>query len=546
MATSLSTELAAALPCPDVEDWMAFALGKLSPESLGEVHDHLDACSACQRVLAEAAHALATAVTGEGAAREDVEWNTTFRRGALVGGRYEIREFIARGGMGEVYEAFDRELRERVALKTVSSTACDSARAVKRLKGEVQLARRVSHANVCRIYDFGSHSLATTGAQLHFLTMEFVEGETLGQRVRLGGALPEAEARKVARELLAGLGAAHEAGVLHRDFKSDNVMLKVGPDGQSSAVVLDFGLARALDSQDGQSGSHSQVVGTFGYIAPEQLDGRPHTTASDVYAFGVVWFEMLTGELPFASSSPPSATVLRTRERPSPPSRLNPSVPSEIDALVLRCLERAPSDRYQTVGEILSRLDALAESNRSPARRRTALGLTLLACAAGAFLYFFAPSAQRPAASTAPRVTARSVQGPARAPFEQASTNGPPATRSVPMPTALAPAPPPSALTQPASSRQAGSPLDTRTRTPASPRVDAHAAPSVEARPAPLPASTTAESTATSAPSSLPPPGPPPAPQVIPPSPLRSRKPDWENPFSAVETQLLARAQSAT
>jgi serine/threonine protein kinase len=523
---------------------------------LGEVHEHLDACTACQHVLADAAHALATAVTAEGAAREEVEWNTTFQRGALVGGRYEIREFIARGGMGEVYEAFDRELRERVALKTVSSTACDNARAVKRLKGEVQLARRVSHANVCRIYDFGSHALATTGAQLYFLTMEFVEGETLGQRVRLAGALPEIEARKVARELLAGLGAAHEAGVLHRDFKSDNVMLKVGADGQSSAVVLDFGLARALDSQDGASGSHSQVVGTFGYIAPEQLDGRPHTTASDVYAFGVVWFEMLTGELPFAASRPPSASVSRTRERPSPPSRLNPSVPWEIDALVLRCLERAPSDRYQTVGEILSRLDALAESNTSPTRRRTALGLALLACAASTVLYFFTNVSSRPTADIAPRVTATSPIVSNPLPVEQARANPPPSTRPVPAPTELAPAParrpamtppsPPSGrVVQRARSQPEASRPPSAVPTRASRSVEERAAPSVEVQAAKTP-SVTEQSGATSTPSSLAPTNTPPAPQKVPPSPSRSRKPDWENPFSALEARLLAGAKSAT
>ncbi len=113
--------------------------------------------------------------------------------------------------MGEVYEAFDRELQERVALKTVTSTACDNASAVRRLKAEVQLARRVSHPNVCRIYDFGTHVMPDTGAHISFLTMEFVEGETLGQRVRLRGALPVEEARLLGRQLLHGLSAAHEA-----------------------------------------------------------------------------------------------------------------------------------------------------------------------------------------------------------------------------------------------------------------------------------------------------------------------------------------------
>jgi len=238
-----------------------------------------------------------------------------------VGQRYVIRQFIARGGMGEVYEAFDRELQERVALKTVTSTACDNRGAVRRLKAEVQLARRVSHPNVCRIYDFGTHAAQGALAPVSFLTMEFVDGETLGQRIRAGGALPVAEARQLGRELLNGLRAAHAAGVLHRDFKSDNVMLRRSEQG-FSPLILDFGLARALD-QPGRtsSTSHRGLVGTLAYIAPEQFEGKPHTTAGDVYSFGVVWFEMLTGELPFKPSSSPAVTTLdRLTRPPSPPS----------------------------------------------------------------------------------------------------------------------------------------------------------------------------------------------------------------------------------
>src|SRR5882724_5613508 len=292
---------ASAAACLSEEDVLAFAVGRLPAGKLIEAHQHLDACEICQHLLSEAAHALATAATAPLRDGEDLGFNTTFQPGTLVGQRYLIRQFIARGGMGEVYEAFDRELQERVALKTVTSTACDNPSAVRRLKGEVQLARRVGHPNVCRIYDFGSHVMAQTGAQISFLTMEFVDGETLGQRVRLAGALPIPEAQKLARQILGGLCAAHEAGVLHRDFKSDNVMLRAeGSDGVSP-LILDFGLARAFDhdSRSGASSSNPMLVGTFEYIAPEQLEGKPHTTASDVYALGVVWFEMLTGELPF-------------------------------------------------------------------------------------------------------------------------------------------------------------------------------------------------------------------------------------------------------
>src|SRR5450432_1016482 len=270
MAESLRIAAAAPLEsCLGDGDIVAFAQGTLPSGKLPEAHAHLDACQTCQRLLTEAAHALATAATTPEVESAGRGWNTTFQPGLLVAKRYRIVRFIARGGMGEVYEAFDEELQQRVALKTVTAAASDSPEAVRRLKGEVQLARRVSHPNVCRIYDFGTHALSDS-TPLSFLTMEFVEGETLGQYIRLGGALPLSEARELAREMLLGLSAAHDAGVLHRDFKSDNVILR--PDGAlgCTPLILDFGLARALDqeSQQGTSSSNPTLVGTFSYIAP--------------------------------------------------------------------------------------------------------------------------------------------------------------------------------------------------------------------------------------------------------------------------------------
>lgn len=374
--------------CLTDEEVLAFASGTLEASRHLQAHVHFDQCEVCQRLLSEAAHALATATTIPVLDGEMLSWHTTFQPGTLVGQRYLIRHFIARGGMGEVYEAFDRELQVRVALKTVTSTACDNAGAVRRLKAEVQLARRVSHPNVCRIYDFGTHVMHETGAQISFLTMEFVDGKTLGQRIRALGAVPVDEARALARELLSGLSAAHEAGVLHRDFKSDNVMLRDEVGGGCSPLILDFGLARALD--DGSRGSSSStpsLLGTFSYIAPEQLQGRPHTTASDVYSFGLVWFEMLTGQLPFESpSSPVGSALARLQGSAAAPSSKNPLVPSDLDALVLRCLRRSPKDRFHTAREVLDALDASEARTRSSSHRRKLLPLgigALLGAVAG-------------------------------------------------------------------------------------------------------------------------------------------------------------------
>ncbi|HET7545790.1 MAG TPA: serine/threonine-protein kinase [Polyangiaceae bacterium] len=399
--------------CLSDEDVLAFANGTLDSSRKLAAHLHFDQCEICQRLLSEAAHALATAVTAPLSELQELSWHTTFQPGTLVGNRYLIRHFIARGGMGEVYQAFDRELQERVALKTVTSTACDNAGAVRRLKAEVQLARRVSHANVCRIYDFGTHVMPDTGGQVSFLTMEFVEGETLGQRIRLKGALPVDEARRLGRELLRGLCAAHEAGILHRDFKSDNVMLRDEANGACSPLILDFGLARALDEGSRHSSrSHPNLLGTFGYIAPEQLQGRPHTTASDVYSFGLVWFEMLTGELPFESPSSPVGTALARLQVAAPaPSSKNPLVPGDLDAIVLGCLRRSPKDRFRTAREVLDAFDALEARARNASQRRLFLPLCAAALLAATAAYVAAvPSNRQPVAAVAvapPRLTPR-------------------------------------------------------------------------------------------------------------------------------------------
>jgi len=371
----------AAAECLSDDEVLAFANGTLKSSRNLEAHLHFDQCEVCQRLLSEAAHALATAATAPFLESEGLSWHTTFQPGTLVGHRYLIRHFIARGGMGEVYEAFDRDLQQRVALKTVTSTACDNPSAVRRLKAEVQLARRVSHPNVCRIYDFGTHVIPETGAQISFLTMEFVDGETLGQRVRLTGALPVDKARVLGRQLLRGLSAAHEAGVLHRDFKSDNVMLRDEAGGTCSATILDFGLARALDEGPwNESTSNHNLLGTFGYIAPEQLQDKPHSTASDIYSFGVVWFEMLTGELPFESaSSQVQAALARLQGPAAAPSSKNPLVPNDLDAIVLGCLRRSPKDRFRTASEVLAALDVLETRAQSSFQRRTLVPLTIAA-----------------------------------------------------------------------------------------------------------------------------------------------------------------------
>jgi len=410
----MTPELEQATPgsqCLSEDELLAFAGGHLSSTRRSDAHLHLDECPECQQLLTEAVQGLAMATTHGFGRAQDVAWNVTFRAGSLVGRRYVVRRFIARGGMGEVYEAFDQDLQERIALKTVTSTACDSPNAVKRLKAEVQLARRVSHPHVCRIYDFGTHVVPTSGVPVSFLTMEFADGVTLGQHIRDNGALPVTQAVALARQMLEGLRAAHAAGILHRDFKSENVILRQEASGLSP-LILDFGLARALEEGSKNSSTEHGLVGTFAYIAPEQLEGKPHTTASDLYSFGVVFFEVLTGELPYKCGSSPVASTLDRLRRPAlPPSSINPVVPQGLDEIVLQCLERTPSRRLRNADEALARLDALARGEAGPVQRRQRRWLLLVA-AVGAMTALGLWATER-GSSRNPAVQSAVVEAPA-------------------------------------------------------------------------------------------------------------------------------------
>jgi serine/threonine protein kinase len=403
-------------PCLNNDEILAFAQGYLPDHQLDRVHAHVDACSACQRLVAEAAHALDAEPISESARPS---WNTVFQANSVVGKRYLVLRLVARGGMGEVYEAFDTELQEHVAIKTVTSTACDSIQAVRYLKAEVQLARRVSHCNVCRIYDFGTHEMAPSGGEVHFLVMEFVEGQCLGKKLREGGALPIELCQSIAHQLLLGLRAAHEAGILHRDFKSDNVMLRTDGNGKMTPVILDFGLAKALNESGLIATTRHQgqsMIGTIGYMAPEQVEGEPLSTSSDLYAFGVVWFEMLTGRLPFEGDTPVAAAMARLRRPPVPPSRLNSAVPKWLDDIVLRCLSRHRVNRFSTAQQVLEALEkwpsAPSSARRSP-RRQQRWAVGTLVIIAGTAAMSLASLWQPPNLSAAPwRVASIPTQRP--------------------------------------------------------------------------------------------------------------------------------------
>ncbi len=298
-----------------------------------------------------------------------------FAQGALLAGRFRIVRFIARGGMGEVYEAEDLELRERVALKMVRSPLADDGEMVERFRLEVQLARRVTHPNVCRIFDVFRHQPAAEGDErtgVAFLTMELLEGENLADRLARKGPLSTDQAWPIVEQIGAGLAAAHHAGIMHRDLKSSNVTLVASDAVRSRVVITDFGLA-AWRRPDVESQRDGPKLGTPTYMAPEQVAGEAVTAAADIYSLGIVIYEMLTGKLPFAGDTPHQAALKRLRAPPTPPREHVPGIDPRWESVILRCLERDPKRRFASAEDVLAALRA----RRDASVRRPVTWLTL-------------------------------------------------------------------------------------------------------------------------------------------------------------------------
>jgi serine/threonine protein kinase len=304
--------------------------------------------------------------------------------GDVLSGRFRILRHIASGGMGDVYEADDLTLRARVALKTIRSDFAPDEETVERFKREIYLARKVTHVNVCRIFDFAEHRLPGRDS-IVYLTMELLAGDTLSKRIGSSSRMSTKEALPLVVQMTAGLSAAHEAGVVHRDFKSANVILV--PSGNTiRAVITDFGLARGKrnDTASTQSLSHIGILaGTPAYMAPEQVEGGPITPATDVYALGVVIYEMVTGECPFTAETAFTIANRRLTEKaPSPRIRV-PTLDARWEKGILRCLERRPEDRFASVADLAKFLrgEEVAPAQRTK-RRRLLIATSFLAIVA--------------------------------------------------------------------------------------------------------------------------------------------------------------------
>ncbi len=298
-------------------------------------------CPACEIPLAD----LASAATGP--LDPGRQFPAPFESGQALGDRYTIVERVGAGGMGLIYKALDRKLGRTVALKLIQAGVAERPGARERFRREILLAQQVSHPNVCRVHDLGEFDGQP------FISMEYVEGQTLETLIQSMGHLSPSQTVALAKQICAGLAAIHQRGIVHRDLKPSNVMV----DRLGHVVLMDFGMAYHED-QDRltQAGA---VFGTLGYLAPEQARGRPEGR-SDLYALGLILYEMLAGRRPPGDGDALPLALREKGEACPPPSHFSPEVPQALDQLVMRCLEREPDRRYASaaaLGEVLQQFE---------------------------------------------------------------------------------------------------------------------------------------------------------------------------------------------
>jgi len=277
-------------------------------------------------------------------------------RGDIFAGRYEIIETLGQGGMGKVFKAFDRKINEVVAVKLIRPEIGVNEKAIERFKNELKIARKITHRNICRMHDLGEEGF------IHYITMEHVAGEDLKRFIRRAGTLSSGKAIDIAKQVCEGLAEAHRQGVIHRDLKPQNIMI----DQDGNAKIMDFGIARFVDT-DRMTGS-GVMIGTPEYMSPEQAELKDVDKRADIYSLGIVLYEMVSGRVPFDGETPLSIAMKHKTEKPRNVREWNTQVSAELAAVISKCMEKAPGDRFQNAEDLMEDLNKI-EQDLSTAER---------------------------------------------------------------------------------------------------------------------------------------------------------------------------------
>jgi serine/threonine-protein kinase len=283
---------------------------------------------------------------------------TPGQTGQVLDGKYRLDALLAEGGMGAVYRATHVMLGKTIAIKLIRSAIVASPEIVRRFQREARAATALNHPNIVSVYDLGQTPDGTL-----YIAMEYIDGPSLKTLIMAGRAIPPMRTIAILRQVASALATAHRHNIIHRDLKPHNIMLATGIDGSEQAKLVDFGIAKTFDEST-QLTSMGSALGTPYYMSPEQIEGATVDARSDIYALGIILYEMLVGEVPFADQSTPAVLVRQLKERPARPSLKNPAVPPSLEAIALRCLEKDPAQRFQSADEFAAALnDATAAMN---------------------------------------------------------------------------------------------------------------------------------------------------------------------------------------